>query len=189
MKKVLWWIGVVLLNIVALPVAVMPVGGLFFLLASALAGLVLLVEWMVGLPGFGYSALAASFLGYALWVYLAGALLTLAVMTTFVYQNCCVGVSSFGGHIGSHTDHHGEVVLTAIFWPYRLYVFDRNWSGWGLGWLPAFLMAIEYWFVTRWKGETLTVYDLQAGTVESARITPETAPEVLKTEISRLLGK
>ena len=173
MKTVGKWIGIVLLNIFSLVVMLMPLGGLLFLLAAITSGGVILFNT----PGVGtqrLTGLTFSFLHYGWMVYVGVALFTLFVMTTFAYQQCCVGLNTFRDHICHDGSNHCWNLLAAGLWPYTLFVIDRNLQGWSMSWLDAVLGTFEYWFVTTWKGVKLESYDLREGTGEAVHVSPDT---------------
>lgn len=57
-----------------------------------------------------------------------------------------------------------------------------------MSWMHAVMGALEYWFVTTWKGVRLESYDLKKGIVETTYITPDTVVDTLKSEIQKIVS-
>ena len=118
-------------------------------------------------PSWAWTTLQYGWKGYLMFVGI-----TMAIMTTFSYQHCCVGMQGFRGHLRHFgTKRHLENLLTAVFWPYEWFVIDRNLRGWEMMYLDVVLNAVHLWFVEIWRGVTLETWRLRNGEVEKVETT------------------
>lgn len=105
-------------------------------------------------------ALAVVILAWGWKVYLACAALTLFVMLTFHFQNCCIGFNSFSQHLRNcGLRRHLDTLMVSLLWPHGWNIVAANMAGWGMFWVDIVYNAFEYWFYSRWRGvrvETIT---------------------------------
>jgi hypothetical protein len=149
MKLIGKWIGIVLLNFFALifglVIMFMPLEGLLFLIMAVISGGIIIINaFDIGTQGF--TELAFSFFHYGWKVYVGMMLFTMFVMTTFTFQHCCVGMNTFRGHIFHAGTRHLENLYISIFWPYMIYVTDKNLQKWCFSWFLAVINIFEYWW-------------------------------------------
>lgn len=181
MKTILKGIGIVLINIYAILMLAMPVGGLLLLALNICAGAI------VGINALGLSLGTA--MPVALWllnlswkIYIGGFFFVLWVMVTMRFQHCCVGMNTFRNHLRHAGSGHIEDFGGALLWPYAVFMADQNLRGWMLSWVAVAIGAVEYWTITQWKGTRVDTCNFENGTVRTTHIHPENAQEVL-TEI------
>lgn len=175
--RVLKLLGRVLGSIILLIALAMATGGLIFLGLTVIAGLTL-----GGAALFGSAVLwtvALTTLKVCLWIYLPLVIFTFLVMETFGYQNCCIGLDHFSNHLQHTGTEHLSHLATAIFWPLTIRNLDAAMASFGSGWVIIVLSAIEYWFISRWKGTAVVAIDCNDGQTTVDYITPETATETL----------
>lgn len=140
--------------------------------------------------GFGI-AWAGSYLSVAWIVYVGLAIFTFAFLTTFSFQNCCVGMQRFRDHL-VHRGWGGvfEDLVGAIIWPWVWFALDRNLRGWYMTFMDAVLNALEFWFVSSWRGSTLTYIDMQTGESTTTRLsTPEEVQSAIRDAIAKDIPK
>jgi hypothetical protein len=182
MKTIIKWVGIILLNVFALMVALMPLGGFLFILAMTASGGILLFNvFDIGTQGLTDFALVT--LSYGWKVYVGMVIITMFVMTTFTYQNCCVGINSFRDHLRHAGRRNLDNIHIAVLWPCMLYVVNRNLARWMMSWLHAVLGTFEYWFITTWGGVRFESWNLKEETVETTNVTPETVVDVLRDSL------
>ena len=95
---------------------------------------------------------------------------TFLMMTTFTYQNCCVGINSFYGHNLHAKKRHLENFMIAILWPFMWYAVDRNLKDWTLSWADVVFGAFKYWFAIRWRGVQVESLDLRSGNIKTTYV-------------------
>ena len=116
---------------------------------------------------FASPAWAWTILRYGWKSYLALVGITLVVMMTFTYQNCCVGMQSFWDHLRhAGTARHVECLAVAALWPYGWFMVDQNMRGWGMSYIGIVLNALHYWFIEVWRGVRLECGTVKDGGVE-----------------------
>lgn len=120
--------------------------------------------------GFGV-AFGLIYLSVAWKVYAALIAFNLAFLSTFAFQHCCIGMGSFI----SHLKHQGwaetvTYVFGALIWPLCWFNLGRNLGSWHSSLPNALFAAIEYWFVSSWRGVEYGHIDFQSGTVSTFRI-------------------
>lgn len=155
----------------AIIVASMPIGGFLFL--AAMIGAALTVALASFGVGQAFVPIALLVLGYGWKIYLGVAVFVVVVMTTGTYQHCCVGLNTFMEHLKHAKEEHYENLVAAVGWPVALYFVDRWLRGWCMSWALFALGALEYWFVTTWKGTRLETLNVQTG---------ETTEEYIKSK-------
>ena len=111
-------VGGLALAVVALTFLLMPYAGLVFFGAVALCGGALLLNVVGVITTSHFVLFASSFLGYAWKVYVGVGVFVMFVMTTFIYQNCCVGLNTLWAHIGHARQRHFENLVIAVIWPW-----------------------------------------------------------------------
>lgn len=122
---------------------------------------------------------AIKILQVGLKMYIACAIITMFIMTTFSYLHCCVGLQTFTNHLRHSGMRHLTHALEALLWPLSWLGIHQQLMCWGICWLDVILQVIEYWFITRWKGTTFEFFDFEKGTVTSTRVAPEDSQEAL----------
>lgn len=136
-----------------------------------------------------HSTLAISFLYWVLKVYIGCAVITFFAMTTFAFQNCCIGMNTLRGHLLHAREKHLESLVIALTWPYMWGQVSRNLSGWGISWLDIILNVAEYWCVTIWKGVRIEFFNPRTGESRVAHAkTPEATYEVVKNGVRQAIG-
>ena len=142
MKKLIGY----LLALLYVGILYFPMVGYLYLLAMLVAG-----GFMVFAAS--PSALAVATLAWGWKVYMLCAALTLFVMETFHYQNCCVGFNSFSRHLRNcGLRRHLDQFLVALLWPHGWNMVVANMAGWGMSWMDIVFNAFEYWLYSRWRG-------------------------------------
>ncbi len=158
------------------------------LLFSHILGLLFAVSMITaGIAWWGFDISAAiTYLSIAWKVYVGLGIFTFAFLTTFAYQNCCVGIQSFRDHL-KHYGWKGLAgsALGSLIWPLCWFGLDRHLKGnWGISFAEALCDAIKYWFVDSWRGTSLTRVDFQTGEVTTTCAkTPEDAYNAIRNAI------
>jgi hypothetical protein len=121
---------------------------------------------VAGIVGWGFGLKAALiYLSFAWKAYAVIGIVTFAFLATFSYQNCCVGIESFGGHLKHRglSSAAGDV-LGGIVWPWCWFEVDYSLNGWGMGFGNAFLRTITYWLETILRRpQNVTLLNLKTG--------------------------
>lgn len=174
MLNLVKWPVIVVMIIVATILALMPWGGLLFLVSIIISGIMVGLDYF-DLYAFSHMDFVSAFLSVAWKVYIAVAVFTLWIMVTFSFQHCCVGMNTFKNHMIHYGTKHFESLLIAILWPYAIFAFDRNMRGWMMSWLDVAGNAIEYWIPLGWlegrpEGTPVTTVNMQTGEVETSYI-------------------
>lgn len=182
MKKTLMGLlGLALLPLVLL-LLFAPYLGFVFAVSLITASI---IGWGVGMP----VALVYFSIGWK--VYWGLIVFTFAFLTTFAFQNCCVGIQSFRGHL-KHRGWGGvmEDAINSLIWPWGWLQLDHSLRGWGLSFADAFFNAVEYWFVSSWRGVRLSSVDIDTGAISTTYIkTPEDARDAIREAVVRNLDK
>ena len=148
---------------------------IFLLLFSPYIGILFSLSLVVAMIGslLFQSSGAATFLFIGLKFYFWIGVFTFALLTTFEFQHCCVGFQTFRNHL-KHRGYVGviEDIVTSLVWPACWFGLDRNLRGWGLTFGDIVLNALEYWFVSSWRGVSLISINIKTGEVEKTRIKP-----------------
>jgi len=138
MKKI---VGIIL----SIVFGVIPYSGLLFLMTVIAAG-------VSAYFSIGPAVIASNIFCYGWKIYIFFTFTTVFCMTTFSFQQCCVGFSTFSEHMRHHGWGHLESLLVGLLWPISWYTVDRNLRGWGLGWMYVVFGTMEYWLVTTRRG-------------------------------------
>lgn len=132
---------------------------------------------------------AVTVLQYGWRVYLASFVVTLIVMTTFFYQNCCVRMQTFRAHLKHAGSRHWEVLEVAVLWPHGWIVVSHNMGAWGMTWMDIVFGVIEYWTVTIWKGVRIESINFRSGKREVRHSkSPEQTWEIIREDLKRHSG-
>lgn len=124
-----------------------------------------------------------------IWMCLAYAglvIFTFVFLTTFCFQNCCVGMNTFCGHL-MHRGWKGagEDLISSIIWPWSWYRINCFLIGWYSNLLIAVCNAFEYWLVSSWRGVSFTSIDFQTGESTTVYVkTPEETYNALHDAIA-----
>ncbi len=171
--------GKAILGILALLLLISLYLGLLFGLSIVISGVGSLFYAQIFLP----------YLLFGLKVYAVLASFTFVILLTFRYQNCCVGMNTFRGHIRhSIGEIATEDILMSVIWPWGWYVLDRNFSSWGLPWGEIVFQAFCHWLITSWRGVELVTINFRTGEPKTTYIkNPDQAREVLVKDISETL--
>lgn len=160
MKKLLSYLLFALALVVNYLPLLLGAGFVLTMLIAGAVGLVAGSPWAMTVLQLGWKA------------YLALALLTLVVMTTFIYQNCCIGMGGFWRHLGhAKWKNWLESIGVALLWPLGWWRVDQAMRGWGMTYLDIVANALDYWLVQIWRGVTLETWTLRNGSVESVKTT------------------
>ena len=115
-------------------------------------------------------------------VYAGLGVFTSFFLVTFDYQHCCVGLSGFWQHL-SHCSWQSFLVdaLGGFLWPVVWLMLERSLRRlFSTSFAHAVLDALEYWFVSSWRGTTVTILNLKKGTVTTRRVkTTEEAADAI----------
>ena len=132
----------ILLVFIVIPLSVIIILSPYLALLFGISLPVAMVGWLLDV-----SFLVAYF-SIAWKVYVAFAVFSFAVYTTFAYKER----RALGQSCRNYLRHyHGwerfrKDVINALFWPYSWYEFDRIYSGWGITWASVATDAVIYWF-------------------------------------------
>ncbi|MBI5733093.1 hypothetical protein HY967_04005 [Candidatus Jorgensenbacteria bacterium] len=160
-----------------------PESGLVYLVVMIGSGISAYLE-------IGPVTLAAMLLSYGWKLYLFFVVFTMFAMTTFTYQNCCIGMNTFRNHLLHASTRHIENLLTSIFWPVSWTFINRWLNGWTLNWLYVVLGTFEYWLVTVRKGVKIDTLDFQSGEHKTTYSnSPDETMNVLKQTLTKTLEK
>jgi len=158
-----------LLKFIALPI-VLPV--VLAILFSGYLGLFFAASIVTAaIAGWGFDiSVMLTYFDIAWKVYLGLVVFNFAFFTTLRYQHCCVGLRSFTSHL-KHTGwaNVAENLRRAIVWPWSWFQLDRWLKGWYMDLPSALLGAMEYWFVSSWRGVTFTYHSIRTGEGKTTR--------------------
>lgn len=147
---------------------------LLILLYSHYIALMFAASIIVALiAGWGFEMkLAWTYLSVAWKIYVGLGIFTFFIAITFSYQQCCVGIKRFYDHLrGCHAFKNiFSCLLGAIIWPWYWFRLDYCFKDWEMGFPVILVNALEYWFVSSWKGITVTYQNFQTGKETKTRI-------------------
>ncbi|HSI20217.1 MAG TPA: hypothetical protein VLA04_00700 [Verrucomicrobiae bacterium] len=91
------------------------------------------------------------------------ALVTFVVMTVFTFRHCCIGMSSFKGHLKHAGKRHVDNLKVAALWPQGWYTTVKWAENWGMDWTGVLIEPFSYLLSTLRHGHRVEMYVVKHG--------------------------